>query len=177
MLITTHIHIVNVCYIYCKKKYNISLDKKSLFLGAVEPDFQKGKNKINHTYSVSLHKLKDLNSKLQTSPLDISCKSRIIGNMAHFIADSFCKYHVEDYYGRNMVKHFLYEALLEFKLLKMIIFDKQIIDAILNDIDEYGDCVDELGYNREKYLTIKEHCLNDLYYTIKITGLLLYKLS
>ena len=177
MLITTHIHIVNVCYGYCKKKYNISLNRKSLFWGAVEPDFQKGKNKINHTYSVSLHKLKDLEFKLKNSSLDISSKSKIIGNMAHFIADSFCKYHVEDYYGRNMVKHFLYEGLLELKLLKMIIFDKQIIDAILNNIEYYGDCIAELRCNRDKYLTIKEHCLNDLYYTIKTTGLLIYKLG
>lgn len=153
------------------------MDKKSLFWGAVEPDFQKGKNKINHTYSVSLHRLKELDSKLKNSSLDTSSKSKIIGNMAHFIADSFCKYHLEDYYGRNMVKHFLYEVLLEFKLLKMIIFDKQIIDAILNDIDGYGDCFDELSCNREKYLTIKEHCLNDLYYTIETTGLLIQKLS
>lgn len=177
ILITTHIHIVNVCYEYCKKKYNIKLDKKSLFWGAIEPDFQKGKNKINHTYSVSVHKLNKLDCMLKDSTLDISYKSKIIGNMAHFIADSFCKYHIEDYYGKSMIKHFLYEGLLEFKLLKMIFFDRDIIDAILNDIEDYGDCFTELRCNRDKYLTIKEHCLNDLYYTIKTTGLLIYKLS
>lgn len=177
IFITTHIYIVNICYEYCKKQYDIKLDKKSLFWGAIQPDFQKGKNKINHTYSVSLHKVHDLNNTLQNSSCNIGYKSKMIGNIAHFVADSFCKYHVENYYGTNMVKHFVYEGLLELQLLKIILFDKKIIESILYDSENADDFLTEFKSNRDKYLSIKEHYLNDIYYTIKTTNLLIYKLS
>lgn len=160
------------------KKYNINLNRSMLLIGAIQPDFQKGKNKINHTYSVSINKIKQLENQLNDTKLNSSEFALKVGNIAHFIADSFCKYHVEKYYGRNMIRHYIYEFLLEMKILNIIFFDRDIVEAILYDIETLDkSCFSSLSENRQNYLTLKEHILNDLYYAIKTTGFLIYKMS
>lgn len=178
MYITTHITIVNICYKYFNKKNNINLNKNNLFWGAIQPDFQKGKNKIKHTYSVSHNKIIELEHEIMNNNLEIYDYSKKIGNISHFIVDSFCKYHLEDYYGKNMIKHFAYEFLLDLKLMHIILFDRDIIDAILFDVEFLEESSFKyLSDNRDKYLSLNEHILNDLYYAIKTTGYLIHRTS
>lgn len=174
ILITTHLTIAKSCYKACSKIMDLKLDKKAFLYGAIEPDLHKHKNKINHTYNVSIIRIREYIDKIKNEELTIKEESFLLGNIAHYVADSFCKYHLEENYGKNMIDHFCYEFFLDYKLNKAILTKKNLVSTIVFNIDdECRDYLEELKVNREKYLTLNEHCLNDLYYTIKTTSMLL----
>ena len=105
MLINTHLAIGSYCYKICNEKYNLNLNKKRFLLGCIEPDLHKRKNKIKHTYSVSKDKMLEYKKYIENNDLDINEVSFIVGRIAHYIADCFCKYHLEEYYGKDMKDH------------------------------------------------------------------------
>lgn len=174
MLINTHLVIGSYCYKICNDKYNLSLNKKRFLEGCVEPDLHKRGNKIKHTYSVSKDKMLEYKEYIENNELDINEVSFIIGKIAHYIADCFCKYHLEEYYGKDMKSHFAYEFTLHLMLKKTLRKNKYIFDGILDNIDETVDYLDELKINREEYLSLEEDCINDIFYTVKTTCQLLY---
>lgn len=174
MLINTHLAIGSYCYKICNEKYNLNLDKKRFLLGCIEPDLHKRKNKIKHTYSVSKYKMLEYKKYIENNDLDINEVSFIVGKIAHYIADCFCKYHLEEYYGKDMKDHFVYELLLHRTLKKALKEKDEIFNEILNNINESRDYLDELRINRKEYLDLEEDCLNDVYFTIKTTCQLLY---
>ena len=57
---------------------------------------------------------------IENNDLDINEVSFIIGKIAHYIADCFCKYHLEEYYGKDMKNHFAYEFTLHLMLRKTL---------------------------------------------------------
>lgn len=174
MLINTHLTIGIYCYKLCNEKYNLDLDKKNFLYGCIEPDLHKRENKIKHTYTVSKEKMLEYKEYIESNDLDINEVSFIIGKIAHYIADCFCKYHLEEYYGKDMKGHFLYELTLHRKLKKMLKFNNDIFENILNNIEESRDYLEELKINRRDYLDLEEDCMNDIFYTIKTTCQLLY---
>lgn len=174
ILITTHLTIAKSCYKACSKIMDLKLDQRAFLYGVIEPDLHKRKTKINHTYSISVGRVQEYIDRIKSEELTIKEKSFLLGNIAHYVADSFCKYHLEENYGKNMINHFCYEVLLDFKMNKAIFTKKHLVSAIIFGVeDECKDYLEEVKINRERYLTINEHCLNDLYYTIKTTGKLL----
>ena len=174
MLINTHLAIGSYCYKLCNEKYNLSLNKKRFLEGCVEPDLHKRGNKIKHTYSVSKDKMLEYKEYIEKNDLDISEVSFIVGKIAHYIADCFCKYHLEEYYGKDMKDHFLYELTLHRTLKKTLKFNSDIFENILENIEESRDYLEDLKVNRQEYLDLEEDCINDIYYTIKTTCELLY---
>lgn len=174
MLINTHLAIGAYCYKVCNEKYNLNLNKKKFLYGCIEPDLHKRGNKIKHTYSISKDKMLEYKEVIENNGLDINEASFILGKIAHYVADSFCKYHLEEYYGKDMKDHFLYELTLHRKLKKMLKFNNDIFENILNNIEESRDYLEELKINRQEYLDLEEDCMNDIFYTIKTTCQLLY---
>ena len=174
MLINTHLAIGSYCYNLCNEKFNLNLNKKSFLHGCIDPDLHKKGNKIKHTYSVSKDKMLEYTEYIENNQLDINEISFIIGKIAHYIADCFCKYHLEEYYGRDMKKHFSYECRLHLTLKKVLRKNENIFDGILDDVDKKSDYLRELKINRQEYLTLDEDCINDVFYTIKTTCQLLY---
>ena len=168
MYITTHIRLANICYKYYKREYNVNLDKKSFLYGSIEPDLHKRSKKIKHIYSVSVYKIKEYIEELKNEDLTLEEKSFLLGKISHYTADCFCKYHLEEYYGHSMIKHFVYEFLLDLKLNYILLFKRKIIRDILINIgckdEKY---IDVLNANREEYLNLKENSINDLCYTVK----------
>ena len=98
MLINTHLAIGSYCYKLCNERYNLNLNKKRFLHGCIEPDLHKRKNKIKHTYSVSKDKMLEYKQYIENNDLDINEISFVVGKIAHYIADCFCKYHLEEYY-------------------------------------------------------------------------------
>ena len=174
MLVNTHLAIGSYCYNLCNEKYNLSLNKKRFLAGCVEPDLHKRGNKIKHTYSVSKDKMLEYKDYIENNDLDINEVSFIIGKIAHYIADCFCKYHLEEYYGKDMKNHFAYEVALHLMLRKTLRNNKDIFENILENIDDSIDYLEELKINRQEYLSLEEDCINDIFYTIKTTCQLLY---
>ena len=174
MLVNTHLVIGLYCYKLCNEKYNLSLDKKRFLAGCVEPDLHKRRNKIKHTYSVSKDKMLEYKDYIESNNLDINEVSFIIGKIAHYIADCFCKYHLDEYYGKDMKKHFAYELTLHLMLRKTLRNNKDIFENLLDNIDDSVDYLEELKINRQEYLSLEENCVNDILYTIKTTCQLLY---
>lgn len=174
MLINTHLAIGKYCYKVCNEKYNLNIDKKYFLLGCVEPDMHKRGNKIQHTYSVSKEQMIHYKQYIENNDLSVKEVSFIIGQIAHYIADCFCKYHLEEYYGKDMGKHFKYELTLHRNLKKVLRNNEEMFDGILDDLAISRDYLSELKRNREQYLDLEEDCLNDIYYTVKTTCQLLY---
>ena len=174
MLINTHLLIGAYCYKVCNEKYNLNLNKKKFLYGCIEPDLHKRGNKIKHTYSISKDKMLEYKEVIENNDLDINEASFILGKIAHYIADSFCKYHLEGYYGSDMKNHFLYEIKLHMAFKRFLIFNKDIFENILDNIEKSTDYLDELKRNREEYLKLEEEYINDIFYTIKTTCQLLY---
>ncbi|CAM2077734.1 MULTISPECIES: zinc dependent phospholipase C family protein [Clostridia] len=174
MLVNTHWAIGSYCYKLCNEKYNLNLNKKRFLAGCVEPDLHKRGNKIKHTYSVSKDKMLEYKDYIENNDLDINEVSFIIGKIAHYIADCFCKYHLEEYYGKDMKNHFAYEVALHLMLRKTLRNNKDIFENILENIDDSIDYLEELKINRQEYLSLEEDCINDIFYTIKTTCQLLY---
>ena len=174
MLINTHLAIGKYCYEICNEKYNLNIDKNKFLLGCVEPDMHKRGNKIQHTYSVSKEQMMYYKEYIENNDLSNKEISFIIGQIAHYIADCFCKYHLEEYYGKDMGKHFRYEVSLHRSLKKLLKYNEDIFDGILNNLTESIDYLSQFKSNREQYLSLEEDCINDIYYTIKTTCQLLY---
>ena len=162
------------CYNLCKEKYNLSLNKKRFLAGCVEPDLHKRGNKIKHTYSVSKDKMLEYKEYIENNDLDINEVSFIIGKIAHYIADCFCKYHLEEYYGKDMKNHFAYEFTLHLMLRKTLRNNKDIFENVLDNIDDSVDYLEELKINRQEYLSLEEDAVNDILYTTKMICQLLY---
>ena len=174
MLINTHLAIGSYCYKLCNERYNLNLNKKRFLHGCIEPDLHKWKNKIKHTYSVSKDKMLEYKQYIENNDLDINEISFVVGKIAHYIADCFCKYHLEEYYGKDMKDHFIYEIALHRVLKKALIKYDKVFNKLLDDMNESKDYLEELKLNREEYLDLEEDCLNDIYFTIKTTCQLLY---
>lgn len=174
MLINTHLVIGSYCYKICNEKYNLNLNKKNFLHGCIEPDLHKRGNKIKHTYSVSKDKMLEYKEYIENNDLDINEISFIVGKIAHYIADCFCKYHLEEYYGKDMKDHFFYEFTLHRALKKTLKMNDGMFDNILDDIENSGDYLEKLKLNRKDYLDLEEDCINDIYFTIKTTCQLLY---
>ena len=111
---------------------------------------------------------------IESNDLDINEVSFIIGKIAHYIADCFCKYHLDEYYGKDMKNHFAYEVTLHLMLRKTLRNNNDIFENILDNIDDSVDYLEELKRNRQEYLSLEEDCINDIFYTIKTTCQLLY---
>lgn len=174
MLINTHLVIGSYCYKICNEKYNLNLNKRSFLQGCIEPDLHKRSNKIKHTYTVSKERMLEYKKYVEDNELDINELSFIIGQIAHYIADCFCKYHLEEYYGKDMKDHFIYELTLHRTLKKYLKKDEKIFRDILIDIEDAEDYLEELKVNRDEYLTLEEDCINDIIFTVKTTCQLLY---
>lgn len=174
MLINSHLAIGSYCYNLCNEKYNLNLNKKSFLQGCVEPDLHKRGNKIKHTYSVSRNKMLEYKEYIENNDLDIKEISFVVGKIAHYIADCFCKYHLEEYYGKDMKKHFAYEFALHLMIKKTLKSNEDIFENILDNIEGSRDYLEELKINRQEYLSLEEDCINDIFYTIKTTCQLLY---
>ena len=174
MLVNTHWAIGSYCYKLCNEKYNLNLNKKRFLAGCVEPDLHKRGNKIKHTYSVSKDKMLEYKDYIENNDLDINEVSFIIGKIAHYIADCFCKYHLEEYYCKDMKNQYAYEVALHLMLRKTLRNNKDIFENILENIDDSIDYLEELKINRQEYLSLEEDCINDIFYTIKTTCQLLY---
>ena len=86
----------------------------------------------------------------------------------------YVKYHLEEYYGKDMKDHFIYEIALHRVLKKALIKYDKVFNKLLDDMNESKDYLEELKLNREEYLDLEEDCLNDIYFTIKTTCQLLY---
>ena len=91
MLINSHLAIGSYCYKICNEKYNLNLNKRNFLYGCIEPDLHKRKNKIKHTYSVSKDKMGEYKRYIENNDLSIDEISFIVGQIAHYIADCFCK--------------------------------------------------------------------------------------
>lgn len=174
MLINTHLAIGAFCYKLCNEKYNLNLNKKKFLYGCVEPDLHKRGNKIEHTYSISKDKMLEYKDYIENNDLDINEISFIIGKIAHYTADCFCKYHLEEYYGKDMKKHMTYEFNLHLMLKRILKKNNYIFDNILDNVDKPSDYFYELNKNRQEYLTLEEDLINDIFYTVKTTCQLLY---
>ena len=174
MLINSHLAIGSYCYKICNEKYNLNLNKRNFLYGFIEPDLHKRKNKIKHTYSVSKDKMGEYKRYIENNDLSIDEISFIVGQIAHYIADCFCKYHLEEYYGKDMMEHFKYEVILHRILKKTLSKNEQLFENILDDIEETGCYLEKLKSNRKDYLDLDEDCINDIYFTIKTTCELLY---
>ena len=174
MLINTHFLIGKYCYDICNEKYDLNIDRKSFLWGCIEPDMHKRGNKIKHTYSVSKEQMKYYRECIENDDLTEKEISFIIGKIAHYIADCFCKYHLDEYYGKDMMKHFKYEVSLHRAMKKGMKNNDKIFQEIANEYIVSGDYLKELKGNREQYLSLEEDCLNDIYYTLKTTCQLLY---
>ena len=173
MLINTHLVIGKYCYKICNEKYDLNLNKRKFLLGCIEPDMHRRSKKIKHTYSVSKEQMLIYREHIENNYLSINELSFIIGQIAHYIADCFCKYHLEEYYGQDMHKHFTYEVKLHRELRKFLKENNNSLENILDAISYSRDYMKQLKNNREKYLTLEEDCLNDIYYTLKTTCQLL----
>ena len=174
MLINTHLIIGEFCFNLCNEKYDLMLNKRKFLYGCIEPDLHKRKNKIKHTYTVSKEKMKEYNDLIENGNMNTDEISFTLGRIAHYIADCFCKYHLEEYYGKDMKDHSVYELLLHRTLKKALKEKDEIFNEILNNINESRDYLEELRINRKEYLDLEEDCLNDIYFTIKTTCQLLY---
>ena len=174
MLVNTHLVIGSYCYNLCNKKYNLNINKKRFLAGCVEPDLHKRANKIQHTYSVSKDKMIEYKEYVENNDLDINEVSFIIGKIAHYIADCFCKYHLEEYYGKDMKKHFAYEVNLHLILRKTLKSNENVFKNLLDNIDDSVDYLEELKISRKEYLSLEEDAINDILYTTKMICQLLY---
>lgn len=174
MLINTHLLIGAYCYKLCNERYNLNLNKRKFLYGCIEPDLHKRRNKIKHTYSVSKDRMLEYKELIENNNLDIKDVSFILGKIAHYTADSFCKYHLEEYYGNDMKNHFLYEIKLHIELKKFLFFNKDVLFNILDNIENSSDYLEELKVNRGEYLKLQEEYINDIFYTLKTTCQLLY---
>lgn len=174
MLVNTHLAIGLYCYNLCNERYNLGLDKKRFLAGCVEPDLHKRRNKIKHTYSVSKDKMLEYKNYIENNDLDINEVSFIIGKIAHYIGDCFCKYHLEEYYGKDMKNHFAYEFNLHVKLKKTLRNNGYIFENVLDNMDDSMDYLEELKLTRQEYLSLKEDAVNDILYTTKMICQLLY---
>ena len=174
MLINTHLIIGEFCFNLCNEKYDLMLNKRKFLYGCIEPDLHKRKNKIKHTYTVSKEKMKEYNDLIENGNMNTDEISFTLGRIAHYIADCFCKYHLEEYYGKDMAKHFIYEVTLHKKLKNILRYKQELFDNVLDDLNEGRDYLEELNINRESYLSLDEDCINDIYFTIKTTCYLLY---
>lgn len=174
MLINTHLIIGKYCFNLCNEKYDLMLNKRRFLYGCIEPDLHKRKNKINHTYTVSKQKMSEYKEAIENGDMTINEISFTLGRIAHYIADSFCKYHLEEYYGKDMGKHFIYEIKLHKKLRNSLRYREEIFEDVLDDLRKDRDYLEELNYNRKKYTSLEEDCINDIYFTIKTTCYLLY---
>ena len=174
MLINTHLIIGEFCFNLCNEKYDLMLNKRKFLYGCIEPDLHKRKNKIKHTYTVSKEKMKEYNDMIQSGDMNKDEISFTLGKIAHYIADCFCKYHLEEYYGKDMAKHFIYEVTLHKKLKNILRYKQELFDNVLDDLNEGRDYLEELNINRESYLSLDEDCINDIYFTIKTTCYFLY---
>ncbi len=174
MLINTHLIIGQYCFNLCNEKYDLMLNKRQFLYGCIEPDLHKRKNKINHTYTVSKEKMAEYKEAIENGDMTIDEISFTLGRIAHYIADCFCKYHLEEYYGKDMGKHFMYEITLHKKLKNILRYREEIFENVLEDLRKDRDYLEELTLNREEYVSLDEDCINDIYFTIKTTCHLLY---
>lgn len=174
MLVNTHLLIGSYCYEICNESFGLMLDKKRFLYGCIEPDLHKRKNKIQHTYSISRKRMQKYKTIIENEDINIEKMSFLLGKIAHYIADSFCKYHLEDYYGRDMGKHFIYERELHKRLKDVLRNNDDILQTILDDLDYFPDYLNKLEDNREQYLSLEENYLHDIYFTLKTTCYLLY---
>ena len=174
MLINTHLIIGQYCFNLCNEKYDLMLNKRQFLYGCIEPDLHKRKNKINHTYTVSKEKMAEYKEAIENGDMNIDEISFTLVRIAHYIADCFCKYHLEEYYGKDMGKHFMYEITLHKKLKNILRYREEIFENVLEDLKKDRDYLEELTLNREEYVSLDEDCINDIYFTIKTTCHLLY---
>ena len=172
MLINTHLIIGQYCFNLCNEKYDLMLNKRQFLYGCIEPDLHKRKNKIN--YTVSKEKMAEYKEAIENGDMTIDEISFTLGRIAHYIADCFCKYHLEEYYGKDMGKHFMYEITLHKKLKNILRYREEIFENVLEDLKKDRDYLEELTLNREEYVSLDEDCINDIYFTIKTTCHLLY---
>lgn len=174
MLINTHLIIGQYCYKLCSEKYDLVLNRRQFLYGCIEPDMHKRKNKIKHTYTVSREKMREYKENIENGDMDLEQISFTLGQIAHYIADCFCKYHLEEYYGKDMTKHFMYELALHKKLKNVLRYKEDMFEEILEDSNQQKDYLEQLVTNRDKYLSLDEDCANDIYFTITTTCYLLY---
>ena len=118
--------------------------------------------------------MKEYKEAIEKGNMTVDEISFTLGKIAHYIADSFCKYHLEEYYGKDMNKHFMYEIMLHKKLKNILRYKEEILEDVLDNLTDNRDYLEELRDNREKYVSLEEDCINDIYFTIKTTCYLLY---
>lgn len=167
MLINTHLLIGKYCYNLCNEKYDLRLNKKQFLYGCIEPDLHKRKNKIKHTYTVSKDKMLEYKEAIENGNMTVDEISFTIGKIAHYVADSFCKYHLEEYYGKAMKDHFIYEVMLHKKLKNILRYKDKELEKSLDDLSKGRCYLEELHANREKYMVLEEDYSNDIYFSVK----------
>lgn len=188
MLSSAHGYISTKIYNYLKDTNGIELNKKSLILGSIEPDFVPSLIFIPHYYPGSIDFIiKEIHNISQIKFINeknfIDSYSKRLGIVIHYICDYFCYAHNNYVLEHNLIKHFLYEvnvnkninmfennfntklALKEFGSLNI----SEISSHILGRINTYVDCtksyINDLTFALEESYLI---CISILTSSMKI---------
>lgn len=130
MITNTHLLISKIIYNYCSEKLNVKLSKWHFAYGNIKPDFVKDNSKYCHCMNESINMVREYSQELIYSEMSIKRYSIILGMICHFICDYFCLYHTEEYKNRNIFQHLIYEIVLHFVFIKLLICGK--IKTIMN---------------------------------------------
>ena len=175
MLINTHILIGRYCYNRCIEEFGLDIDKKRYLYGCIEPDLHRGKYKVSHTYTDSIERMNEYRNLVKDKEVQLEDTSFLLGKMSHYIADYFCKYHLEENFDKDMKEHFAYERVLHKRLKKLLKHNcDECFEDVFDDLKKNVNYLDELEKMRLEYRALEDSHMKDLYFTIKATCYLLY---
>ncbi|ADK14643.1 MULTISPECIES: zinc dependent phospholipase C family protein [Clostridium] len=164
MITNTHLLISKIIYNYCGKKLNIKLNKWSFAYGNIKPDFVKDDSNYCHCISGSINMVREYSKQLIHNKMSIKKYSITLGMVCHFICDYFCLYHTEKYKNKNIFQHVIYEIVLHFIFIKLLICGK--LKTIMNEDIVKKDVVLIINDVYQKYDKENKSFTKDINYAI-----------
>ena len=194
MTISTHYRIGGFIYkhIIAKNLSNSFLEKKSFQYGNIFPDIDSDLSHIKHQKEYS--SIPMLYHEKKARDLNVSNNDRLksLGIICHYLTDFFCIYHSsEKFKKKSIFLHIIYEIAMDAILFFILLFPNRLYkslhlpDVISNPLKqsnepslsftfEYGkefDIRDLLKTMEKQYNRAERSIINDIYFSLKITCL------
>lgn len=172
MHITTHLLMANLFYQEITSQMEIELDYFNYIYGNIKPDVHPGTINWPHFSHASLKQLVDYCEMITIEPMSVKAFSKALGIVSHFICDYYCVYHTQPYRQKGIVKHTVYEHLLELTVIKKSMTG-EIRATDLECCETIEDTINErlALYNSEKHSIEK-----DIQYAVNTTICVLRRL-
>lgn len=162
MITTTHLLISNVLYSYLYREQGFKINRLAFMYGCIKPDFNNEDLNCEHTIDESLNSMSRYSEKFMYS-MSLKNFSVSLGIACHFICDYFCLYHNGEYKRKNMVLHFLYEVMIHYKFLSLILLHKLSINNYKLSKQNLKDILLEM---HEKYNQEQKSLTKDITYAL-----------